>query len=513
VRIAVLLLALLPLMTGPAPASAQAVYYRSIPIGERAIGLGGAYTGIADDPSAAYYNPAGITSGGRFQLLGSLSSLVFVKSKVNGGFQLEDEAKTFKSDSTTTLPRFVGTVVKFGRVKYGDHQFSVAYSSFEPQRNSESFSDVGVTEQGSVGIRIGNGFRSRWYGASFAGRLSEKMSLGTTAYVAAQRLGYDEFITLSEGGTMSGVQVSNPDFAVTTYTDVSAKSYHLALRLGYLFLINPKWQWGVMFQAPGIPLRQRGSIFRQGSEVQGSEVTYLTPIDESSLQASMPIPFELRTGAAHRINQQTLLSVDFSVDGPVSGGRVVQLPSELTDVEARPGIYYANSTKRRWAPNTAIGAEHKFGKAIVAGGLFTNISAAADVPESSASYAAAQVNLYGGSIYVGLDTKGYKLSFGATGEYGRGHALAVSVDRFGNAIRYERTAANSGALILFVAGAVSVASKAAKDIKERHEEKKAAVEAASLEARTAHYPEEPAVSSSPADSSRARSGLPSARSR
>ena len=33
---------------------AQALYYRSIPLGERAMGLGGAYTGIANDPSATY---------------------------------------------------------------------------------------------------------------------------------------------------------------------------------------------------------------------------------------------------------------------------------------------------------------------------------------------------------------------------------------------------------------------------------------------------------------------------
>ena len=49
--------------------AAQAIHYRSLPIGERAMGLGGAFTGIADDPSATYYNPAGMMAGGRFQLL------------------------------------------------------------------------------------------------------------------------------------------------------------------------------------------------------------------------------------------------------------------------------------------------------------------------------------------------------------------------------------------------------------------------------------------------------------
>ena len=90
---------------------AQALYYRSIPIGERAMGLGGAYTGIANDPSATYYNPAGMMNGGRFQLLGSLASLVFTRRTVEGAFDSPNIETDFVSKKSTTLPRFIGTVV------------------------------------------------------------------------------------------------------------------------------------------------------------------------------------------------------------------------------------------------------------------------------------------------------------------------------------------------------------------------------------------------------------------
>ena len=63
VRLTRLVFVLLALGFFPKTADAQALYYRTIPIGERAIGLGGAYTGIADDPSATYYNPAGLMAG------------------------------------------------------------------------------------------------------------------------------------------------------------------------------------------------------------------------------------------------------------------------------------------------------------------------------------------------------------------------------------------------------------------------------------------------------------------
>ena len=37
-------------------------------VGARALGMGGAFTGIADDPSAAYWNPAGLGQIHNFQL-------------------------------------------------------------------------------------------------------------------------------------------------------------------------------------------------------------------------------------------------------------------------------------------------------------------------------------------------------------------------------------------------------------------------------------------------------------
>ena len=107
------------------------------------MGLGGAYTGIANDPSATYYNPAGIVTGGRFQLMGSLSSLVFTRRTIENAFEAENLDTDFTSTRTTTLPSFIGTVVKFGKKRFGDHQFAVAYSTFEVAR--EGFG-VGVTQ-------------------------------------------------------------------------------------------------------------------------------------------------------------------------------------------------------------------------------------------------------------------------------------------------------------------------------------------------------------------------------
>src|SRR5262249_17907814 len=44
-------------------AHAEAEYYNDVVPAGRATGMGGAFAGIADDPSGIYYNPGGLVSG------------------------------------------------------------------------------------------------------------------------------------------------------------------------------------------------------------------------------------------------------------------------------------------------------------------------------------------------------------------------------------------------------------------------------------------------------------------
>jgi hypothetical protein len=457
----------------PDRSNAQSLYYRSLPIGERAMGLGGAFTGVANDPSATYYNPAGIMRGGRFQLLGSLASIVFVRRTVENAFESPNVEEDFTSKSTTTLPRFIGTVVKFGRKKFGDFQFALAYSTLEVDRYRVGVSASQNEPAASFDLRLNNRYTTRWYGVSFAAQVRKKVSVGFSAFVAEQRGNYSEDIGLATGGMFedSGLRVGGD--AVTSSTEISVNAWDIVLRLGALYRINPRWQLGFMFQAPGIPTSQKGSVFRRTTTtISGLEPTYFL-FDRGGLAAKAPIPFELRTGFEYRINAVTILSADASVTGALRDQNVFNRPEELQDLEGSLGVYFANSTERRWTPNVAVGAERLFGKAAVAGGLFTNISAAPDVPATATEYTPDQVNIWGASVSVGLDTKGYRLTVGANGYFGRGDALSFTLDRDARVTGYMRTKSNVSALVLYIAGAVSVASKGAKQVEGKYKEKKA----------------------------------------
>lgn len=450
---------------------AQALYYRSIPLGDRAMGMGGAFTGIASDPSATYYNPAGIMIGGRFQLMGSLSSIVFTKRKVDNGFNSPNVREDFESNKTTTLPSFVGTVVKFGRQRFGDHQFALAYSTFEVNRQDFGAGATDFSEEATLDLRLSNSFRSRWYGISFAAQTTKNVSLGLTGFLAQQNGYYSEDIGLSAGGTVDELgRRTGGDFG-TISDSISVRTYHIVFRLGALYRINPRWQVGFMFQPPGIPVSQKGSVFRRANTAIAGDTSYFL-VDHGDLRSHAPIPWELRAGFEFKANTLTTLSFDAAVSGPVRYQRVFDGPSELAELSGNLGVYFPNSTQRRWTPNVAVGAEHLFGKAVVAGGLFTNVSAAPDVPATSTEYSPDQVSMLGASVSVGVDTKGYRLGVGATGYFGRGDALSLTVDREARVSEYRRTKATTAALVLYISGAVSVASKGAKDVQGKIKKKK-----------------------------------------
>lgn len=452
---------------------AQGLYYRTIPIGERAIGMGGAFTGIANDPSATYYNPAGIMSGGRFQLLGSLSSLVFTRRTIDRAFDSEPIDSSFKSTGTTTLPHFIGTVVKMGKEKFGDRQFAVAFSSLEVARESLGVGFTEVQPEASADLRLGRYYNMRWWGLSFGAQVTRKVSVGFSAFLSRQSGNYDEDLGLAGGGTLEPTGERVGGDSVTSSTAISVDAYHFVFRLGSLYRINPRWQVGFMFQPPGIPLKQKGNVYRRLTEDVGTDPSRYFIFDRGEVPARAPIPFELRVGFEYKINTLTTLSFDASVNGPGRGGSVFERPPELQGYDAELGAYFANSTTRRWTPNLAIGAEHLFGKVVVAGGLFTNISAAPEVPATSDVYLHDQVSIFGASFAIGVDAKGYRLTLGATGYYGKGDALALVLDRETLSASYDRTKATISAVVVYIAGAVSVAAKGAKQVETKYKERKA----------------------------------------
>ena len=94
------------------------------------------------------------------------------------------------------------------------------------------------------------------------------------------------------------------------------------------------------------------------------------------------------------------------------------------------------------------------------------------MPATATEYTPDQVNIWGAAFSIGLDTKGYRLTVGANGYFGRGDALAARLDRETAVVSYAQTTSTISAVVLYIAGAVSVASKGAKQVEDKYKKRK-----------------------------------------
>ena len=85
-------------------ARADDTHYRAIPIGAHAIGLGGAFTGVADDVSAAYFNPGGLALGGTVGIAAGLSINAWEKNELRNALEVPEGLSSATTKTGRTLP-------------------------------------------------------------------------------------------------------------------------------------------------------------------------------------------------------------------------------------------------------------------------------------------------------------------------------------------------------------------------------------------------------------------------
>src|SRR5512142_2455055 len=118
-----------------ANALADDLHYNNLLVGERASGMGGAYTAVSDDATGLYYNPAGIVyAAGRS-----------VSANVNGYYYSK---KTYKDviggngwvrNSAALLPNYFGAVLPLEDYKIG---FSYALPDSITSDQEQTFHDL-----------------------------------------------------------------------------------------------------------------------------------------------------------------------------------------------------------------------------------------------------------------------------------------------------------------------------------------------------------------------------------
>jgi hypothetical protein len=207
-----------------------AAKFLSIGIGPRAISMGGAYTSVANDPSALYWNPAGIAFSDQFQGFFSNTSL-FAGISLNyvglvipagevGSFAASVTAVNYGSWQITTETQPEGTGEFLSPASYA---FALSFARFITEDFIVGASAKLITENISksnalgVAFDIGTIFKTPFYGVRFASSIT---NFGTKM----QMSGNDLLIRYNVNSERAG---SNN----TTDANIATDQFDLPLRL------------------------------------------------------------------------------------------------------------------------------------------------------------------------------------------------------------------------------------------------------------------------------------------
>ncbi|MBI3777183.1 MAG: hypothetical protein HY273_16850 [Gammaproteobacteria bacterium] len=359
-------------------ARADSFHYNNILIGDRAAGMGGAYSAISDDPSWLYYNPAGIAHADGASLNGSVNAFNNTFSEYKNVFG----DKSWKRMSSGLIPNFFGLIQPFAGGMAG---FSVVVTDAVADDQDQHFSNFTPTGGEAVDdyyINFNNQDTTFNIGPSFAFKLRDDLAVGVSLYGHYRKQQY----------------IQNEQVYLANTKQVWSNKYFQIVEYG----INPVL--GVMWSplerlSIGMSLRKTTLLQSRSRRQITSKDANVTSIVQPTIETSTvrrERPLQLSLGSAYFANDRLLFSGELSWNQSAGNSQAVlnfAFGSEL----------YLTS---QWA---------------LRAGVFSNL---ANTPELSTAKSGQleHVDLYGGSFSVTNFTRNSSLTVGINGSIGNGQA-------------------------------------------------------------------------------------------
>jgi hypothetical protein len=444
-------------------AQAQQVPYENQLVGERSLGLAGAFVGVADDASAIFHNPAGTATIPTSAVSASLWAVARGTRTVQNGYQTALGESDLSDAGPFSVPMFLAGVIKVGdKSADGVRPHALGAAMFTPLQDDYRFVDQ-LDDSASVDhLEVRHSDNARWYGLSYGYRPHYGLSFGLSAFYAGRSLSHDEVEIrareqLPEDSTVGSTYTRASELTITTR--------HLVLRAGTLLQLTHELNAGIMFQAPGIEFDQESEVDSLGTSV-GPDPTAIDVASAKRGRAHLPVPWELRMGLTVLRPPDALMALDFSLFGPDGSS---DHPELLAGGDDPPlGLFVPTTIFRRPTLRAAIGFETiVFGVIPLRGGSFFERSSAPEVTEMADSYSVDRVHHAGASLSVGLRSGGYDFAIGATFVVGFGEGLALVRGTAPDAPpRYQATNVNERMLLVFIGGAKSAVRTLVKTLLE-----------------------------------------------
>ncbi|NDG84033.1 MAG: hypothetical protein EBX52_03220 [Proteobacteria bacterium] len=384
-------------------ALADEYHYNEILIGERASGLGGAFTAISDDPSGLYYNPAGLVYG--FENYISVSANSYVSSGTTAKNVLA--GKDYNIKSSALSPTYFGFSQTVGKGK-------LAIAVIVPDTQTVNQDDY-ITGIASA-VDTPSTLRRKFFradttyliGPGYARSIGERSSIGASllAFIRSDNAIDNQFVTY------------NPDPTGKYFfqdTVLDRQYYGILPKIGFQHMFNDKLAIGAAVSKrflltssstlrttarkidplTGLPVSDPGGGGSFQTEAQVTE-TKANPSTQSPLTANF--------GTTWFFNKSLLVSGDLNY---------YSSDANFKDYKLQPVLNWALGSE--WFVNESFALR---------GGVFTNNS---NTPALSSTKTDQldHIDMLGGSLSISFLKPGSSFSVGATYARGTGRGQAI----------------------------------------------------------------------------------------
>ncbi len=449
-----------------APAAADELHFETFRYGQRALGMGGAVVALPGEPEASWYNPAGLAMlegaifSGALQFYGLDQRNLRRSFRAGGWFAPQDEA----SDAFVALPSSSVITKAFG----DEDQHVFAFSTFLVDHTVEGFAssittplDVAPFQQIQYASTRSLDDNIIFIGGSWAWRARPDLSVGASLLYARR----DERRSQQRTEVLS--TASSDLFLVATNASTLSDGALLA-RLGAIWRPQAALSLGLACTTPSVRLHGEGRVSFGITSSGDPEDPELPPIllneVQDGVETTTAYPVNCRTGVAWQPRPNLLLAADLSLALPNSYERLRLDAATRRDFNVDAQLLIPQ--RSQLTPNAALGLEYRPSpRWPLRAGLFTNRSAAPDIPDRPTALYAPQVHLYGATLSGGFVGDDRSINLGAEVQWGQGHDVVVQDigDLLGDPtfLRVDREQLR---VLFFVSGAFDFAKKSATDL-------------------------------------------------
>jgi hypothetical protein len=388
---------------------------------------GGAFVARTDDPSANWYNPAGLINSKRTAVNTSASAYGWT------ALQASAAGSNIGAINGSDVPGFFGVVI--GEPVFNTDQVRIGFSlsrelTWAPALQSQIIQDLGGGSIQRTNYSIRDNFNQYVPGFSIAYSFQEKLRLGTGFMVTSTSYQSNSSVSLQQlAPTSQTNQIRS--------SQVNANALNLRFSLGGQYDLSDHWKVGLFLRSPNLNLLGSSTVTFESLSNSSAQNTNTSFFDNDgtfryneSFQTNIGLAyqnryFELEGDLRYHatVGSYTLFSSSRTIDSTSStaGGAPVTTSQPFSDVSNsfKSVVNFAGGGRYILNPSFSLHA-----------GFYTSYSPVQD--SSGASFR--QIDLYGATTGLSVKIDNFSGSLGTAFEWGTSEPFTVTDLSTGNAV-------------------------------------------------------------------------------